>query len=57
VREWPVTGVEESLAGKIAAVAFGSGHAGRLLKFVAEKPPLTLRFPEAAIRHGVHPTL
>ena len=35
---------------------FGSGHAGRLLEFLAEKPALKFRFPEAAIRHGVQPT-
>jgi len=31
-------------------VGSGSGHAGRIPRFIAEKPPLKLRFPEAADR-------
>jgi len=34
-----------------SAVAVGSGHAGRLPRFIAEKQSLKLRFPEAADRH------
>jgi hypothetical protein len=38
--------------GQIGAVsvAEGSGHAGRLPRFIAEKQPLKLRFPKAADR-------
>jgi hypothetical protein len=45
--EWPVCG------GQIRRfyVCRGSGHAGRLPRFVAEKRPLKLCFPEAADRH------
>jgi len=33
------------------SVSCGSGHVSHLFEFIAEKPPLTFRFPEAAIRH------
>ena len=43
--------VYRSLAEKTAAGCYGSGHAGRLPRFTAEKRPLKLRFAEAAGRH------
>ena len=40
--EWPLSGNRY--------FRFGSGQDNHLSKFVAEKPPLKFRFPEAAIR-------
>ena len=41
----------ERLLSSAPAVGYGSGQDNHLSKFVAEKPPLKFRFPEAAIRH------
>jgi len=38
------------LGGAYASGRNGSGHAGHLPGFIAEKQPLKLRFPEAADR-------
>jgi hypothetical protein len=43
--------VDQPFARKTTTGSFGSGHAGRLPKFIAEKRPLKLSFPEAADRH------
>lgn len=54
-RERPVTELGRSLGRKIATGRKGSRFVGALFEFIAEKQPLKLRFPEAEIRHSVHP--
>ena len=44
-----MTNVERLLLESLK-VAFGSGHDGHLFEFIAGKPSLSFRFPEAAIR-------